>query len=233
MISRFFIGKEEIPVITGSDVHHIKDVLRMKAGDQIELLDGTGKIYSSKISKVEKDKIVCEIISTRFEEPESPLKVTLAQCVPKARKMDLIIQKCTELGAHRFLPALSERTIARKEKMGHWRAVAKEAAEQSGRTLIPEILPLAKFENVLKMKDEFDLALIPWELERETSLKHILTACRPKNLLVLIGPEGGFSRKEVELARSAGFAPVSLGPRVLRTETVGIAVLSMINYEYS
>jgi 16S rRNA (uracil1498-N3)-methyltransferase len=233
MISRFFVSKEQIPIVTGSDAHHIKNVLRMKAGEEIELLDGTGKVYSSKISKVEKDKIICKVVSTRFEEPKSPLKVTLAQCVPKAKKMDLIIQKCTELGADKFIPALSERAIARKEKMNHWRAIAKEAAEQSGRTSIPEILPLSKFEEVLNLRDQYESALIPWELERETSLKHILTTYPPKNLLILIGPEGGFSRKEIELAKSSGFIPVSLGPRILRTETVGIAMLSMINYEYS
>ncbi len=237
---RFFVAKDQIPAITGSDVHQIIDVLRMKTGDQLELLDGTGKIYTAKICSIKKDKVICKTLSLRVEEFESKIKVTLAQCLPKAKKMDLIIQKCTELGAHKIIPALSERSVSKGEKLPRWRKIAKEAAEQSGRSIIPEIAPLTSFEQVLKLKSEFDLALIPWELEREKSLKKTLTthlpagkAGQPIHLLILIGPEGGFSRKEIELANSAGFTPVSLGPRILRTETAAMAVLSIINYEYS
>jgi 16S rRNA (uracil1498-N3)-methyltransferase len=231
---RFFVAKEQIPSITGSDVHHIKDVLRMKVGEQLELLDGTGKIYEAKISELKKDKIICEILSTHIEVSEPKAKVTLAQCLPKAKKMELIIQKCTELGIDQIIPILSERTIARREKTDRWRTIAREAAEQSGRSIIPEISPLIKFEDLLKIKDRFDLALIPWELERKTTLKSALKGlARGGRLLILIGPEGGFSTKEVELAKSAGFTPLSLGIRILRTETAGMAILSMINYEYS
>lgn len=237
---RFFLGKDQIPIIAGSDVHHIKDVLRMKVGNELELLDGSGKIYNAKIAEMEKDKIICEVLSERVEEFESKIKVTLAQCLPKAKKMDLIIQKCTELGAHKIIPTLSERSVSKGEKLPRWRKIVKEAAEQSGRSIIPEIAPLTPFEQVLKLKPEFDLALIPWELERETSLKKVLTthlpagkAGQPNNLLILIGPEGGFSRKEIELAKPAGFTPLSLGPRILRTETAAMVVLSIINYEYS
>lgn len=235
---RFFIAQDQIPVITGSDVHHIKDVLRLNVGDQLELLDGTGKIYSAKISKIKKDKIVCQILSSGAREVEPGLKVTLAQCLPKARKMDLIIQKCTELGVHQIVPTLSERSIARGEKLTRWRKIAREAAEQSGRSVIPEIFSLSSFEDVIKMNGQFDLKLIPWELEKENTLKNTLATGRPADrktgrLLVLVGPEGGFSQKEIESARSAGFIPISLGPRILRAETAGMAILSMINYEYS
>ena len=235
---RFFVEKDRIPNITGSDIHHIKDVLRMKIGDQLELLDGTGKIYEAKISELKKDKIICEILSAHIEESEPKIKVTLAQCLSKSKKMELIIQKCTELGIDQIIPTLSERTIARREKSERWRTIAREAAEQSGRSTIPAISPLTKFKEVLKIKNQFDLALIPWELEKENTLKNILTTSRPKDwktgrLLILIGPEGGFSAKEVELAKSAGFIPLSLGPRILRAETAGMALLSMINYEYS
>ena len=235
---RFFVEKDRIPNITGSDVHHIKDVLRMKVGDQLELLDGSGKIHISKILELKKDEIICKILSSRSEESEPKVKVTLAQCLPKAKKMDLIVQKCTELGVHKIIPALSERSIPKAEKQERWQKIAKEAAEQSGRSTIPEISPLTKFEEVLKTKDQFDLALIPWELEKENALKNILTTGRPEDrktgrLLILIGPEGGFSRSEIELAKSAGFIPISLGPRILRAETAGMAILSMINYAYS
>jgi 16S rRNA (uracil1498-N3)-methyltransferase len=227
---RFFVAKDQIPVITGSDAHHIKAVLRLQAGDQLELLDGSGKIYQARIADIKKDRILCEILSTRGEKSEAKVKVTLAQCLPKAKKMDLIIQKCTELGADKIIPALSERSIARGEKLERWKKIAKESAEQCGRSSIPEIHPLTRFEDVLKLKKDYDLALIPWELEKETSLKKALTTYRPNHLLILIGPEGGFSRKEVDLAQSAGFIPVSLGQRILRTETVGMAMLSMINF---
>lgn len=110
---RFFVEKDRIPNITGSDIHHIKDVLRMKIGDQLELLDGTGKIYEAKISELKKDKIICEILSAHIEESEPKIKVTLAQCLSKSKKMELIIQKCTELGIDQIIPTLSERTKIR------------------------------------------------------------------------------------------------------------------------
>jgi len=230
---RFFVPKDQIPVISGSDVHHIKDVLRMKIGGELELLDGTGKIYEARISGIKKDKIICKVLSMRTEETKLKVKITLAQCLPKAKKMELIIQKCTELGVDRIIPILSERTIARGEKLNRWRTIAKEAAEQSGRLTIPKISPLTRFEGVLKIKDQFDLALIPWELETKTTLKQVLTNQRPRHLLILIGPEGGFSRSEINFAKSAGFTSVSLGPSILRTETAGMALLAMIGYEYS
>jgi 16S rRNA (uracil1498-N3)-methyltransferase len=229
---RFFVAKDQIPVITGSDVHHIKAVLRMKVGDELEMLDGTGTVYSAKIAEIKKDKITCDITESRRLETGDRRPVTIAQCLPKAKKMDLIIQKCTELGADKIIPTLSERSISKSEKLERWKKIAKEAAEQSGRSSLPQIAPLTKFEDVLKMKAQFELALIPWELERKTTLKSSLVP-RPSSILILIGPEGGFSRNEVELARSAGFTPISLGSRILRTETAGMAILSMINYEDS
>lgn len=224
----------QIPEIAGSDVHYLRDVLRAKVNDPIELLDGTGKIYEAKISKIEKGKIVCIIISSRQQESEPSVKVTLAQALPKARKMDFIIEKCTELGIERIIPMLTERTVGKSAKLDRWRKIAKEAAEQSGRAVIPEVLPPMKLEEVLKLKNQFDLALIPWELEKERTLKQSLQSpILPPfpHILVLIGPEGGFSQKEIELAREAGFIPISLGKRILRTETAGMAVISAVMYE--
>lgn len=241
---RFFVPKDQVPVITGSDVHHIKDVLRMKVGDQLELLDGTGEIYKSKIVEMKKDKIICEILEHRAQNSELRTQVAIAQGLPKAKKMDFIIQKCAELGANKIIPMLTERSVAKSEKLDRWRKIAKEAAEQSGRAIIPEILPLIKFEEVLKMKNQFDLALISWELEKGKSLKSVLRnfpitqspnsqiPIPPSpNLLILIGPEGGFSSQEIKLAKKAGFISVSLGKRILRSETAGLAVLAAIMYE--
>jgi 16S rRNA (uracil1498-N3)-methyltransferase len=231
---RFFISPDNIPIITGSDMHHIKDVLRMKTGDTLELLDGTGNIYNSKISEIKKDQIVCEIVSRRTEESEPLVKVTIAQCLPKGKKMDLIMQKCTELGAHKFIPTLSERSIAKGEKLERWRKIVKEAAEQSARAIIPQISALTNFEDVLKLKDDYDLAIIPWELEKDTALKSILRSnLQPPDskILIVIGPEGGFSHEEILLAQKAGFTSVSLGKRILRTETAAIVLLANIMYE--
>ncbi|MDD5594155.1 MAG: RsmE family RNA methyltransferase, partial [Candidatus Margulisbacteria bacterium] len=134
----------------------------------------------------------------------------------------------------KIIPMMSERSVAKEAKLPRWQKIAKEAAEQSKRAIIPQISPLSKFEDVLKLKDQFDLALIPWESEKETTLRFILTTQPPNNLttiLVLIGPEGGFSEKEIASAKNAGLISVSLGKRILRTETAGLAVLSSIMYE--
>lgn len=205
----------------------------MKSGDELELLDGSGKIYIVKISEIKKDKVVCKIISERSEDKVQKVSVTIAQCLPKAKKMDLIIQKCTELGVNKIIPTLSERSIAKGEKLDRWKKIAKEAAEQSGRSTIPEILPLTKFEDVLKLKKDYDLALIPWELEKETTLKNTLTTTLPHYILIPIGPEGGFSKAEVDQAIAAGFKPITLGKNILRTETAGMSILSVINYQYN
>ncbi len=238
---RIFVPKEQLPTITGTDAHYVKDVLRMKAGDRLELLDGEGTVYLSEVEKVEKKKVICRIVESRKSNVESRIKITLAQALPKSRKMDFIIEKCTELGVDQIVPMLTERTVAKEAKLDRWRKIAKEAAEQSGRAVIPKIASLTQFEDVLKMKNNFDLALIPWELEEENSLKKILTTCLPSGtaqppnqlttILILIGPEGGFSQEEIERAKKTDFNSISLGKRILRTETAGMAVMSAVMYE--
>lgn len=231
---RIFVSQDQLPTITGSDVHYIKDVLRLGAGDELELLDGTGKVYLSKIIDIKQDKVICEILESRQQKAEHRTQVAIAQCLPKAKKMSLIIQKCTELGVSRIIPTLSERSIAKGDKHERWLKIAKEAAEQSGRSTIPQIDQLTEFEDVLKTAKDFDLALIPWELEKSISLKKHFTNNRisgSPNILVMIGPEGGFSQQEVEAARNAGFTSITLGPNILRTETAGLAMLAMISYE--
>jgi len=241
-VPRFFVPKDQLPNILGQDAHQIKDVLRMKIGDEIELLDGTGKIYQAKIAEIKKDQVIAEIISAQQTDNQQKFQATIAQCLPKHKKMDWIIQKCTELGVAKIIPTLSERSIAKGEKLERWQKIAKEASEQSGRTTIPEITNLLKFEEVLKLKNNYALALIPWELEKEKTLKSILIAHNSQlipspqhpapNILIFIGPEGGFSQEEVSKAQTAKFIPITLGSRILRTETAGISTLSMINYHF-
>jgi 16S rRNA (uracil1498-N3)-methyltransferase len=204
----------------------------MKTGDRLELLTGDGRVHEAKIISLAPDRIDCEIISSRVADSEPKIKITLAQGLPKGRKIDLIVEKCVELGVREIIPLLTERTVAKEAKLERWRKIAKEAAEQSKRAIIPGVKPLTKFEDVLKLKDQFDLALIPWEEEKKTSLKQALAASRTaRSILLLIGPEGGFSETEVGSAKKAGFISVSLGKRILRTETAGLATLAAIMYE--
>jgi len=237
---RVFVDKQELPEITGPAVHHLRDVLRLKAGEAIDLLDGLGDIHHAKIITIGKERISCQILSTEKMLTEPAVKVTLAQALPKAAKMDLIIEKCTELGAAKFIPLITSRTEAKTAKLERWQKIAKAAAEQSGRAIIPEIKEQLKFEKLLKLRGEYDLALIPWELEQETKLKQALISKFPNspirilqspNILIVIGPEGGFSTKEIDLAKANGFTPVSLGKTILRTETAGLATLAAIMYE--
>ncbi|NQT30117.1 MAG: 16S rRNA (uracil(1498)-N(3))-methyltransferase [Candidatus Saganbacteria bacterium] len=233
---RFFIPKDQLPNIFGTDAHHIKNVLRSKVGDKLELCDNTGNIYNSKIHEIKRDEIICNIISTHKED-QLPVKVTIAQGLPKAKKMDFIIQKAAELGADQIIPTLCERSINRADKHNRWQKIAKEAAQQSKASKLPTILPLTKFSDVLKLAVDYDLAIIPWEEEKVTSLKQVLAKTQKhsntETILVLIGPEGGFSKDEVAQACAAGFITISLGRQILRTETAALALLSMLNYEYN
>ena len=165
--------------------------------------------------------------------------MTIAQGLPKNPKMELIIQKATELGASKIIPVATERSIVKisKEKaagkIDRWQKIAKEAAEQSGRSNIPLIDGITDFDDILNSRDEYDKCVMLWELEKEITLKSFLKRNQKiKSLLVMIGPEGGFSRKETERAKEKGFITVSIGNRILRTETASLAVLSMIDYEF-
>jgi 16S rRNA (uracil1498-N3)-methyltransferase len=228
---RIFVPQDQLPFITGSDVHYLKDVLRIKPGDEIEILDGIGTIYLAKINNIQKDKIKLDIIRSSQSETEPEVEITLAQSLPKAKKMDFIIQKCTELGVSEIIPVITERSISKGEKTARWQKIAIEAAEQSGRASIPKVASLIDFKSLLKKAKEFDLALIPWEMEKTNRLKTILQKSSFRNIIMLIGPEGGFSSQEIAEAKTAGFIPISLGKRILRAETAGMAMLSMMMYE--
>ncbi|HHW30204.1 MAG TPA: 16S rRNA (uracil(1498)-N(3))-methyltransferase [Clostridiaceae bacterium] len=245
-MSRFFVEKENIHsdhiVIKGGDVNHIKNVLRLKKGDIIEVCDGAGTDYTVKIQQLEPSSIYTEIISSEKSNTEPPLNFTLYQGIPKGDKMDMVIQKCVELGAAKIVPVITCRTIVRFEsprdkdkKVLRWRKISLEAAKQCNRGIIPEIGYPMQFEEALEHSAGSDLSLIPYEEETSVGIKKYLTGGginnRIKNISVFIGPEGGFEKEEVMKACSMGIKPVSLGPRILRTETAGAAVLSIIMYE--
>jgi 16S rRNA (uracil1498-N3)-methyltransferase len=238
---RFFISPDQVagPLITvsGEDVRHIGAVLRMKTGDELLLCDGQGTEYSVKIAHVDRSEIKAEIVSKTWREIAYP-RVTLGQGLPKSDKMDWIAQKATELGVATIAPLITERTIVKikdeEKRVSRWQKICREAAMQSGRPDIPNVEAIRTFTDFLRAPNpgHGTLLLLPWE-EGTAPIKEVLR----KNpdidqIIVLIGPEGGFSATEATSAKERGFHRVSLGPNILRTETAAIAVLSMIGYEY-
>jgi len=241
---RFFIDKNDILdahiTICGEDAKHISKVLRMKAGDMITLCDGCGSDYEAKIEKSDKDSVSASIISQKKSESEPDIEITLFQALPKSGKMEYIIQKCTELGINKIIPCIMDRCVVKlnseadeKKKVERWQAVAKAAAKQSGRGIIPQIGMPVSFRAAIEEMRTQDLAFVPYENESGTTLKNVLRNSEDvTSAAFIIGPEGGFSEEEIALARKSGMESVSLGKRILRTETAAEVVLSMMNYEF-
>ena len=242
-MSKFFVEKTAVDLelnritIIGDDVKHIKNVLRMSCGDNIIICDGCKMDYEACIESIEKDKIVTSIIATKPSNTEPPIDVTLFQGLPKSDKMDLIIQKCVELGIKTIVPVITERSVVKissqkdaEDKLTRWRRICLEASKQCDRGIIPEIKSPIKFNKALEEVKNFSINLIPYENEKTYKLNESLHAFKGENpsVSIFIGPEGGFSDEEIKLARLKGINSVSLGPRILRTETAGIVVLSII-----
>lgn len=246
-MSRFFIEKGAVDSengrisITGEDVKHIRNVLRSVPGDKLELCDGNGTDFEVTVETVEKERLVTVIDRFMPNRTESPLNITLFQGIPKADKMDFILQKCVELGVNRIVPVITARTVVRFDspkdasaKAARWQRIALEAAKQCDRGVIPAVTEPVRLADALKLAAESQLRLIPYEEETEGSLRHLLENAKAqqiRRISVLIGPEGGFAPDEVSKAVESGFVSVTLGPRILRTETAGIAVVSILGYE--
>jgi len=240
---RFFVKPENILsdsiIIDGDDVKHIKNVLRLRCNDIITLCDGMGTDFIARIEKFESNLIYADIIDRRNNTTEPPIEVVLFQGIPKSDKMDLIVQKSVELGVTRIVPVITDRTVVilrtekdKESKASRWQRIAMEAAKQSNRGIIPIVdLPL-DFNRALEFSRKMQLGIIPYEKENVKSLRGVLKEYNAKSIAVFIGPEGGFSQNEVDEAVSAGMISVTLGPRILRTETAGIAVLSAVMYEF-
>lgn len=241
-MSRFFVNKGNIHpnsiMITGEDINHIKNVLRLKCGSQLTVCDCGGRDYVVSIERFGQDLIETRIIETAENRTEPPIDITLYQGIPKSDKMDLIIQKSIELGAARIVPVITERTVVKfngnkdaEHKVSRWRRIALEAAKQCNRGIVPEVLLPVAFQQAVADAEKYDLSLIPYEKENEKGLKHCLNVEKYQKISLFIGPEGGFSEEEIAIAISSGIKPVTLGPRILRTETAGIAALSILMYE--
>lgn len=243
---RFFVEPEQITgsyiTISGNEAHHIINVLRLSPGERIVVCDGEGYEYEGDIGECSRDKVTVKVIVVRKSLSEPPIQVVLAQGFPKkAESLELVIQKATELGVSRVVPLITERTVARPKddkldsRLKRWKRIALEAAKQSQRARVPVVDKPLDLIGFLETVPRDALCLIPWEMEKNVGIKEILD-WEVKNgfsrtVAVLIGPEGGFSEQEVDEARKAGAIPVSMGPRILRTETAGITAMGIILYE--
>ena len=237
-MANFYIEKTDIientVVITGEEAQHISRVLRMKKGDRVTLCDGEGFFYEAVLTDFADKSVTAEILSKREAETEPQVKVTVFQGIPKNPKLETIVQKLTEIGAVRLVPMDTKRAVAKldkENKVERLRKIAREAAKQSKRGIVPEVLSPMSFKDAVKMAAEADIALIPYEEEREISLKRALSGKTPKTVSVMIGPEGGFDSEEITLAKENGITSVTLGKRILRTETAPLAVCAAILYE--
>ena len=226
---QFFVEPSQIQgnriVITGSDVNHIKNVLRMKPGEEIAVSNGTdGKEYRCGIKE---------------DGLELPARVTFFQGLPKADKMEFIVQKLVELGAYRIVPVALKRSVVHldekkaKARQARWQSIAEAAAKQSKRRIVPEVGAVCTLKEALEQTKQMDLKLIPYELSEGMmrTRKLIESAAPGQEIGVFIGPEGGFEEAEVELAMQSGFMPVTLGKRILRTETAGLTVMAWLMYQ--
>ena len=239
----FFVEPSQIQgkriVITGGDVNHIKNVLRMKIGEEIAVSNGEdGKEYRCGIEAFSEDEVICGLRFMKEDGVELPSKIALFQGLPKADKMELIVQKAVELGVGEIIPVAAGRSIVKldekkaKAKVSRWQGIAEAAAKQSRRGVIPKISEVMSIKEAVAYDDSMDVKLIPYELSEDMAkTKEIISGIRPgESVAVFIGPEGGFEEKEIAAAMERGFLPVTLGKRILRTETAGFTVLAWLMY---
>lgn len=243
----FYTEKENISDtqvrLTGTDVNHIKNALRMAEGEKITVCDGEGLFYDCVISRVSAERITADISERKEAQTELGVRMTLFQGLPKKDKMELIIQKAVELGVDEVIPVATRFCVAKiedgkkeKKKLERWQAISEAAAKQSGRGRIPRIKPVMTYKEALKLGSQMEKSMIPYE--RAEGMKAFQKTIRDCSQLmpgsrigIFIGPEGGFDEKEIEAALAAGVQPVSLGKRILRTETAGLCVLSALMLE--
>lgn len=238
---KFFIDKNEISRgqvrLSGEDEKHIKTVLRAREGEEVTLCDGEGMDYLCRIASLERG-VLLDVLSKAPCETEPRTKLTLYQGLPKADKMEWIIQKCVEIGIDRIVPVATERAIVKLDKkegkkLERWQKIAEAAAKQSGRGKVPEVSQrVLKFAEALEDAAGLDGAAIPYEKETVRGLRQFASGFSGTSAGIFIGPEGGFSENEVALAREKGVLPVTLGKRILRTETAGMVAAAILLYEW-
>ncbi|MCC5910332.1 MAG: 16S rRNA (uracil(1498)-N(3))-methyltransferase [Clostridiaceae bacterium] len=246
-MNRFFVASSQVNipsqeiVITGEDVKHISKVLRLSEGDVVEVCDGEIQQYLAEIKAISKDEVLLDIKEKEPIKTEAPIEVVLYQSVPKSTKMELIIQKTTELGIKEIVPVITDRTIVqfkdhkdKSKKVDRWQKIAEEAAKQSKRGIIPIIHTPISYKEALEHCKENDLNIVAYEKEDTKGLKELfsnLNIEKIKRIGIWVGPEGGFTEEEVEVALQNHINSVTLGPRILRTETAGFTLLSILMYQ--
>ena len=243
-MQRFFVEPHQIEeeknqiLVTGGDVNHMKNVLRMRPGEEVWISDGQGKEYHCSIEAYGEEGAMLHILYVQEAQYELPNKIYLFQGLPKGDKMELIIQKAVELGAYAVIPVEMKRCVVKldakkaEKKAARWQQISESAAKQSKRMLVPEVRPVTSFKEALKAAEELDICLIPYEFARGMkATREIIGTITPGSSIgIFIGPEGGFEESEVAAAVEAGAKPITLGKRILRTETAGLAILSVLMF---
>ncbi len=245
-MKHFFTGSENIiekdkktfALIVGSDVNHIKNVLRMEEGDDLLVSDGIGNDYICKVVSISDEEVWCKVTTKKFSGSELKSKIYLFQGLPKADKFEHIIQKSVELGVYGIIPVALSRSVVKyddkksKSKIERWQKISESAAKQSQRGIIPQVFNIVSLEEALEMAKNINVKLIPYENFMDmSSTKAILNDIVPgQSIGILVGPEGGFSEEEVSKANEAGFTSISLGSRILRTETAPLMLLSILSF---
>ena len=241
---RFYVSADQLAekevFISGGDVNHIKNVLRLEVGDWIVACDGNGTDYVSRIQSICSDEVVASIEKVQPTGTELPVRITLFQGMPKKDKLELIIQKAVELGACEIVPVMTKRTVVKlseekkiNKRLERWQSIAYAAAKQCDRGIIPMVHKPVSYEEALAMADQLDYNVIPYELQTgmEEARKIVDQACKQRSLGIFIGPEGGLEPEEVERAMTRNIHPMTLGKRILRTETAGMALLSILMFQ--
>ena len=235
----FFVSEEQIngenAYIEGSDVNHIANVLRMKPGEELLISVKGDWDYLCKIVDIETDRVNLKVLES-IEQRELPVNITLLQGIPKSDKLEMIIQKAVELGVSEIIPVKTKRVVVKIDekkvdtKVNRWNAIAESAAKQSKRSIIPKVYEPMSIDNALEIVKDFGVKLIPYENADgiDKTRKILDNMDKTKNIAVFIGPEGGFEESEVEMIKNSGFEVITLGKRILRTETAGLALLSNI-----
>ncbi|MEG2439074.1 MAG: 16S rRNA (uracil(1498)-N(3))-methyltransferase [Lachnospiraceae bacterium] len=243
-MQHFFVTPQQVKsdyiYVEGTDVNHMQNVLRMKPGEKLEISDGNNQKYLCAIEKFGPQEVVLKMIKKMNSDNELPSNIYLFQGIPKNDKMELIIQKAVELGVYQIIPVETRRTIVKIDdkkagkKLERWNKISESGAKQSGRNIVPEVTQILSFSKALDYmrQKELEVSLIPYELaegmaDTKRVIEHILPG---QSIAVMIGPEGGFEQEEIIQAMDAGMYPITLGKRILRTETAGLSILSVLMY---
>ncbi|MBF0118621.1 MAG: 16S rRNA (uracil(1498)-N(3))-methyltransferase [Desulfobacterales bacterium] len=239
-MNRFYLDKSKLTkdfaIIEGSEARHIISVLRLNKGDKVTVFDGNSVEYEAIIDNVSLNRVELLLISKKISSKESFIKITVAQALLKDKKMDTLIRQLTELGITEWLPFVAKRSVPKptcsssKNRLERWQKITIEALKQCDRNNLPTVSDIISFDNVLEHSLEYDLKIIFWEQEIQSLYSMISDIKKVDKIIIIMGPEGGFSIEEIELAKEHGFIVGSLGPRILRAETATIAACSIIQY---